>query len=88
MTKHLYSVFVLATDSLLPRNWTNSGCEEAIRTYACYLHLCPSPTYFHLLLLTVTNGVDRCELVFENCFVPEENVLGKEGKGLSIASVV
>lgn len=23
----------------------------------------------------------RCELVFQNCFVPEENVLGQEGKG-------
>lgn len=30
----------------------------------------------------------RCELVFENCFVPEENVLGKEGKGLAISFVV
>ena len=26
----------------------------------------------------------RCELVFENCFVPEENVLGKEGKGVYV----
>ncbi|XP_011044388.1 PREDICTED: isovaleryl-CoA dehydrogenase, mitochondrial isoform X1 [Populus euphratica] len=26
-------------------------------------------------------GSDTCELVFENCFVPEENVLGQEGKG-------
>ncbi|KAL6566709.1 hypothetical protein OROMI_015113 [Orobanche minor] len=25
-------------------------------------------------------GSDTCELVFENCFVPEENVLGQEGK--------
>lgn len=25
----------------------------------------------------------RCELVFENCFVPEENVLGQVGKGMS-----
>jgi len=24
----------------------------------------------------------RCELVFENCFVPEENILGQEGKGI------
>jgi alkylation response protein AidB-like acyl-CoA dehydrogenase len=24
----------------------------------------------------------RCELVFENCFVPQENVLGEEGKGI------
>ena len=24
----------------------------------------------------------RCELVFENCFVPHENVLGEEGKGI------
>lgn len=28
------------------------------------------------------NGLYRCELVFENCFVPEENVLGQEGKGI------
>jgi isovaleryl-CoA dehydrogenase len=26
-------------------------------------------------------GSDTCELVFENCFVPEENILDKEGKG-------
>jgi len=31
--------------------------------------------------------VGRCELVFENCFVPEENVLGKEGKGLAISFI-
>ncbi|XP_022635943.1 probable manganese-transporting ATPase PDR2 [Vigna radiata var. radiata] len=29
-------------------------------------------------------GSDTCELVFENCFVPEENVLGKEGKVYTI----
>ncbi|XP_047171552.1 isovaleryl-CoA dehydrogenase, mitochondrial [Vigna umbellata] len=29
-------------------------------------------------------GSDTCELVFENCFVPEENVLGKEGKGVYV----
>lgn len=28
--------------------------------------------------------LSRCELVFENCFVPEENVLGQEGKGLAM----
>ncbi|KAJ6846607.1 isovaleryl-CoA dehydrogenase, mitochondrial [Iris pallida] len=27
-------------------------------------------------------GSDTCELVFENCFVPEENVLGQEGKAV------
>jgi alkylation response protein AidB-like acyl-CoA dehydrogenase len=29
----------------------------------------------------MVDGLSRCELVFENCFVPEENVLGQEGKG-------
>ncbi|XP_052875018.1 isovaleryl-CoA dehydrogenase, mitochondrial isoform X2 [Gossypium arboreum] len=29
-------------------------------------------------------GSDTCELVFENCFIPEENVLGKEGKGVYV----
>ncbi|GJN36195.1 hypothetical protein PR202_gb25035 [Eleusine coracana subsp. coracana] len=29
-------------------------------------------------------GSDTCELVFENCFVPQENVLGKEGKGVYV----
>ncbi|CAI0398128.1 unnamed protein product [Linum tenue] len=29
-------------------------------------------------------GSDTCELVFENCFVPEENVLGQEGKGVYV----
>lgn len=29
-------------------------------------------------------GSDTCELVFENCYVPKENVLGEEGKGTHI----
>lgn len=29
-------------------------------------------------------GSDTCELVFENCFVPQENVLGQEGKGVYV----
>ncbi|XP_076887141.1 2-methylacyl-CoA dehydrogenase, mitochondrial-like [Bidens hawaiensis] len=29
-------------------------------------------------------GSATCELVFENCFVPSENVLGEEGKGVYI----
>ncbi|XP_044479813.1 isovaleryl-CoA dehydrogenase, mitochondrial isoform X1 [Mangifera indica] len=29
-------------------------------------------------------GSDTCELVFENCFVPDENVLGQEGKGVYV----
>ncbi|VAH13624.1 unnamed protein product [Triticum turgidum subsp. durum] len=29
-------------------------------------------------------GSDTCELVFENCFVPQENVLGEEGKGVYV----
>lgn len=29
-------------------------------------------------------GSDTCELVFENCFVPNENVLGQEGKGVYV----
>lgn len=74
------NLFVFATDSVLPRNWTNLGCEEVIRMYACYLYLTPSPT---CLPSSTDNSkcVGRCELVFENCFVPEENVLGQEGRG-------
>lgn len=30
-------------------------------------------------------GSSTCELVFENCLVPKENLLGKEGKGFGIA---
>ena len=30
-------------------------------------------------------GSSTCELVFENCIVPKENLLGQEGKGFSIA---
>ena len=30
-------------------------------------------------------GSATCELIFENAFVPDENLLGKEGKGFSIA---
>lgn len=29
-------------------------------------------------------GSDTCELVFESCFVPKENVLGEEGKGVYV----
>ncbi|KAI9193997.1 hypothetical protein LWI28_014777 [Acer negundo] len=29
-------------------------------------------------------GSETCELVFENCFVPEENILGEEGKGVYV----
>ncbi|KAE8683656.1 Isovaleryl-CoA dehydrogenase [Hibiscus syriacus] len=34
-----------------------------------------------------TWDVKKCELVFENCFVPEENVLGKEGKDFASLEV-
>ncbi|WDV47981.1 acyl-CoA dehydrogenase [Clostridiaceae bacterium M8S5] len=30
-------------------------------------------------------GSSTCELIFENCKVPKENLLGREGKGFSIA---
>jgi butyryl-CoA dehydrogenase len=30
-------------------------------------------------------GSSTCELIFEDCIVPKENLLGKEGKGFSIA---
>ena len=30
-------------------------------------------------------GSSTCELIFENCLVPKENMLGKEGKGFGIA---
>lgn len=29
-------------------------------------------------------GSDTCELVFEDCFVPDENILGQEGKGVYV----
>lgn len=29
-------------------------------------------------------GSDTCELVFDNCFVPDENVMGPVGKGIAI----
>uniref|UniRef100_A0A6N2L5Q8 Isovaleryl-CoA dehydrogenase n=1 Tax=Salix viminalis TaxID=40686 RepID=A0A6N2L5Q8_SALVM len=32
----------------------------------------------------MVDGLIRCELLFENCFVPEENVLGQEGKGVYV----
>ena len=30
-------------------------------------------------------GSATCELIMENCIVPKENLLGKEGKGFAIA---
>ncbi len=35
-----------------------------------------------------TNAVSACELVFENCAVPEQNMLGQEGEGQAIAAKV
>ncbi|KAI3809523.1 hypothetical protein L1987_25500 [Smallanthus sonchifolius] len=32
----------------------------------------------------IEKGMPGCELVFENCFVPNENVLGEEGKGVYV----
>ncbi|KAL2938260.1 Isovaleryl-CoA dehydrogenase mitochondrial, partial [Bienertia sinuspersici] len=32
----------------------------------------------------IEKGMTGCELVFENCFVPQENVLGEEGKGVYV----
>ncbi|XP_028127008.1 isovaleryl-CoA dehydrogenase, mitochondrial isoform X3 [Camellia sinensis] len=32
----------------------------------------------------IEKGMPGCELVFENCFVPKENVLGQEGKGVYV----
>ena len=29
-------------------------------------------------------GSNTCELIFKNCPVPEENILGEEGKGAAI----
>ncbi|RWR95575.1 isovaleryl-CoA dehydrogenase, mitochondrial [Cinnamomum micranthum f. kanehirae] len=29
-------------------------------------------------------GSDTCELVFQNCFVPDDNILGQEGKGVYV----
>ncbi|CAA7398187.1 unnamed protein product [Spirodela intermedia] len=29
-------------------------------------------------------GSDTCELIFDNCLVPEENILGQEGKGVYV----
>jgi len=41
-------------------------------------------------LSSTNNGIDlsRCELVFENCFVPEENILGQEGNGLEFCNLI
>ena len=32
-----------------------------------------------------SRGSSTCELIFENCIVPKENLLGQEGRGFSIA---
>jgi hypothetical protein len=46
------------------------------------LHFCRFSTAQKLDKLGM-RGSDTCELVFENCFVPHENVLGEEGKGIN-----
>ena len=36
-------------------------------------------------LMMGIRGSSTCELIFENCIVPKENLLGQEGKGFGIA---
>lgn len=52
--------------------------------------ICRIPIPSPLLHYYTNNGnvLSRCELVFENCFVPEENVLGQEGKGLAFPDLI
>lgn len=38
--------FCLTTDSALPRNWINLGCEEVIRMYEKFSIFNPFPTTF------------------------------------------
>lgn len=70
-----------------PRNWTSLGCVGVTRKHVIlevefllylYLFLLLFCSSFHN-----TDALNRCELVFENCFVPEENILGQEGKGVA-----
>jgi len=35
-----------------------------------------------------TNAVSACELIFENCSVPKQNMLGQEGEGQAIAAKI
>ena len=32
-----------------------------------------------------TRGIDLCELIFDNCMIPKENMLGKRGEGMKVA---
>ena len=36
-------------------------------------------------LVEIIRGSSTCDLIFEDCIVPKENLLGKEGKGFKIA---
>lgn len=41
-------------------------------------------TLAQIVMVIMYQKTCRCELVFVNCFVPEENVLGQEGKGIKV----
>lgn len=50
--------------------------------FFCHFNLCSFLSARDGLIMMRQNNC-RCELVFENCFVPEENILGQEGKGIN-----
>ena len=85
-------------DLALLRSWTSLGCGAVIREsflifesiLTVELSFLPSKLCKLLPALLFQNSqslieflvTGRCELVFENCFVPNENILGQEGKGV------
>lgn len=62
--------------------WCTNG--PVANTLIVYAKTDPTAGSKGITAFIIEKGMSGCELVFENCFVPKENVLGQEGKGVYV----